>query len=130
MTFNWLKGVFTAIFILFLLFVVITYGSLFTLLKETDLVSIFKSSTFLRPLFFSLLSSVSAAALAGLVAIPSAYVLTRYSFPGKELAEGFLYLPVIVPPLVSGLALLVLFSSSGGQWLAAQGLRFVFSPAG
>jgi molybdate transport system permease protein len=130
MAINWLKCFFTAIFILFLLFIVIAYGSLFTLLQGTDLVKFIKSGTFLGPFFFSLLSSAAAALLAGLVAIPSAYVLARYSFPGKELAEGILFLPVLVPPLVSGLALLVLFSTSGGQWLAEQGLRFVFTPAG
>lgn len=130
MAVNWLKIFFTAIFALFLLFVIITYVSLFTLLPGTGLVSIFTSGTFLQPFLFSLFSSFIAAILAGVVAVPSAYVLNRYSFPGKELAEGILYLPVLVPPLVSGLALLVLFSSSGGQWLAQQGLRFVFSPAG
>ncbi len=130
MAVNWLKWLFTTIFIIFLLFIIITYGSLFSLLKGADLVGIFKSGQFLGPFFFSLISSAAAAILAGLVAIPSAYILSRYTFPGKELAEGILFLPVLVPPLVSGLALLVLFSSSGGQWLAAQGIKFIFTPAG
>lgn len=130
MAFNWLKGIFTFIFLLFLLFVVMTYVSLFTLLEGSGLLHIFSSSAFLQPLFFSLFSAAAATVLAGLVAIPSAYVLSRYAFPGKDLAEGILYLPVLVPPLVSGLALLVLFSTAGGQWLAEQGIRFVFSPAG
>ncbi len=127
---NWFKAVFFAVFLIFLLFVAATYTSLFIFLRGSDLFSIFSSGTFIQPFAFSLLSSASAAALAGLITIPSAYVLSRCSFPGKELAEGILYLPVLVPPLVSGLALLLLFSFHGGHWLAEQGLRIVFSPAG
>lgn len=130
MTYNWIKIVFTIIFILFLLLIITTYGSLFTLLGGTGASRLLLSETFYRPLLFSLLSSVTAAALAVVVALPSAYILNRTSFPGKGIAEGILYLPVLVPPLVSGLALLVLFSSSGGQWLAERGLSFVFSPSG
>ncbi len=130
MSINWLKCLFTIIFLLFLTFIIITYGSLFLLIGGDSLLTIFRTSAFIEPFLFSLFSSALAAMLAGLVAIPSAYVLTRYTFPGKTLAEAIIYLPVLVPPLVSGLALMVLFSSTGGQWLAEQGLRFVFTPAG
>lgn len=130
MTINWFKIIFFILFALFLLLIAAAYLSLFSLLQGTNLFAIVTSSYFLKPFFFSLLSSTLAALLAGLFAIPSAYVLTRYHFRGRDLAESILHLPILVPPLVSGLALLVLFSSTGGQWLAELGLRFVFTPAG
>jgi molybdate transport system permease protein len=130
MSVNWLKATFIFLFALFLILVLSAYLSLFGLIQKSSFISIILSAEFLRPLLFSLFSSTTATLLAGLFAIPSAYILSRYPFPGRELAEGILYLPVLVPPLVSGLALMVLFSSPAGNWLAAQGIRFIFTPAG
>ncbi len=130
MSVNWLKVTFIFLFTILLILVLSAYLSLFSLIQKSSLFSIITSTEFYRPLLFSLFSSTAATLLGGLFAIPSAYILSRYTFPGKDLAEGILYLPVLVPPLVSGLALLVLFSSPAGHWLAAQGIRFIFTPAG
>ena len=47
------------------------------------------------------------------LAILVAYALARYDFPGKMLAEAIVHLPLVLPPVVVGFALLVLFGRHG-----------------
>jgi molybdate transport system permease protein len=42
-----------------------------------------------------------------------AYVLARFEFPGKSLVNGLVLLPLVLPPVVTGLALLMLFGTQG-----------------
>jgi molybdate transport system permease protein len=48
-----------------------------------------------------------------------AFLLARRSFPGKILVDGLVHLPLVLPPVVVGFALLVLFGRRGpvGAWL-------------
>jgi molybdate transport system permease protein len=47
------------------------------------------------------------------LAILVAYVLARFSFPGKTLFDAIVHLPLVLPPVVVGFALLVLFGKHG-----------------
>ncbi len=47
------------------------------------------------------------------VAIWVAYVLARKSFPGRQLLNGLVHLPLVLPPVVTGYLLLVLFGQQG-----------------
>src|SRR5215468_8546613 len=47
------------------------------------------------------------------LAILVAYVLARFSFPGKMLFDALVHLPLVLPPVVVGFALLVLFGRKG-----------------
>lgn len=51
--------------------------------------------------------------------ILAAALLARCDFPGKSLVNGVLYLPLVLPPVVTGYFLLILFGRSGpvGSWL-------------
>lgn len=49
------------------------------------------------------------------IAIPAGYVLARHRFPGKSLIDAVLDIPIVLPPLVIGLALLILFQTPLGQ---------------
>jgi len=71
------------------------------------------------------------AVLASLIpGIAVAYLLSRVRFPGRLLVEGLVYLPLVVPPVVVGYLLLLLFGRRGPlgeffeEWL---GLTFAFS---
>src|SRR4030088_2844367 len=58
-----------------------------------------------------------------------AYGLARFSFPGKTLVDAIVHLPLVLPPVVVGFALLVLFGKRGwiGAWLADWfGIVFAF----
>jgi len=60
--------------------------------------------------------------------ILAAYALARWTFPGKQLLNGIVHLPLILPPVVTGYLLLVVFGSQGtiGQALRAVGIEFAF----
>jgi molybdate transport system permease protein len=66
-------------------------------------------------------------------AIACAWLLARRRFPGKTLFDGIVHLPLVVPPVVVGYLLLVLFGVKGllGQPLYDWfGIRLVFTAAG
>ncbi len=81
----------------------------------------------------SLVCSLAATALAVVLGLPLAWVQARLAFPGKAVLRALTTLPVVLPPVVGGIALLVVFGRRGlvGQWLDAWfGLRLPFTPAG
>jgi len=62
-------------------------------------------------------------------AVMVAYALARGRFPGKSLVDAVVHLPLVLPPVVVGFALLVLFGKRGpiGSWLEAWfGVVFAF----
>ena len=63
------------------------------------------------------------------LAFALAYLLARVRFPGKVLVDAVIHLPLVVPPVVTGWLLLLLFGRNGpvGSWLEAQfGITLVF----
>lgn len=73
----------------------------------------------LDALQLSLVCSVSAMALSVLIGLPMAWVLARVPFPGRAVVRGLVLLPLVLPPVVGGVALLAAFSRRGliGQHL-------------
>jgi molybdate transport system permease protein len=61
-------------------------------------------------------------------AIAVAFVLARKRFPGKTLFDAFVHLPLVLPPVVVGYALLVFFGTQGpiGRLLEPLGIVFAF----
>ncbi|MET0746808.1 MAG: sulfate ABC transporter permease subunit CysT [Rhizobium sp.] len=61
-----------------------------------------------------------------------AWVLVRYSFPGKRIIDAVVDLPFALPTAVAGIALTTLYSPNGwiGQFLAPLGIKVAFTPAG
>lgn len=57
----------------------------------------------------SLLTCTASALLALLVAVPAGYILSRADFPGKLAVDILVDIPIVLPPLVIGLSLLILF---------------------
>jgi molybdate transport system permease protein len=49
------------------------------------------------------------------VAVPTGYLLSRHHFPGKHLLDAILDIPIVLPPLVIGLSLLILFQTPLGR---------------
>jgi molybdate transport system permease protein len=84
----------------------------------------------------TLLLSLRVAGLATLVALPLgvfvAWALARFSFPGRDLIAGILHLPLVLPPVVTGYGLLVLFGVHGpvGAFLKQFGIVFAFDWTG
>jgi molybdate transport system permease protein len=49
------------------------------------------------------------------IAVPAGYLLSRFRFPGRSLVDAVLDIPIVLPPLVIGLALLILFQMPPGR---------------
>lgn len=63
----------------------------------------------------SLLSCTLTTLLSLWVAVPIGYLLSRVRFPGKGLVDALLDIPIVLPPLVIGLSLLILFQTPPGR---------------
>ncbi len=57
----------------------------------------------------SLISCTATSILSVWVAVPIGYLLSRYRFPGRNFLDAVLDIPIVLPPLVVGLSLLILF---------------------
>lgn len=64
----------------------------------------------------TLMSCTAAAVLSLWVATPLGYVLSRYRFPGRWIVDTLVDIPIVLPPLVLGLSLLILFHLKWGSW--------------
>jgi len=74
-----------------------------------------------------------AAALINLVfGLVVAWVLERYSFPGRRFVDGLVDLPFALPTAVAGIALTSLYSADGwiGRYLEPHGLKVAYTPVG
>lgn len=71
----------------------------------------------------TILSCTIAALLSIWVATPLGYLLSRYRFPGRLLIDTIVDIPIVLPPLVLGLSLLILFHLPVGDWELEAWLR-------
>ncbi|MBK8046037.1 MAG: molybdate ABC transporter permease subunit [Anaerolineales bacterium] len=87
--------------------------------------------TLLSAVALSLVTSTLSTFLALAAGTPLAYVLGRVSFPGKSWLELPLDIPVVLPPLIVGIALLLTFGRNGllGRPLDLLGIRLPFTTA-
>jgi molybdate transport system permease protein len=74
-----------------------------------DFVRILADADIRYAIRLSLISCTITTILALWVAVPIAYLMSRTEFRGKHVLDGFLDIPLILPPLVVGLCLLILF---------------------
>jgi len=87
----------------------------------------------IEALKLSLLASLSATAIGLLFGVPLAWVFARLEFPGRDLLRALTTLPMVLPPVVGGIALLLAFGRRGlvGSWLdSAFGITLPFTTAG
>jgi molybdate transport system permease protein len=82
-----------------------------------------------RITLFTILTAAAATVLMSLPGVLLAWVLARRRFRGRLLLETFVSLPLVMPPVATGLILLLLFSPRGpiGSALAAIGIEVVFT---
>jgi molybdate transport system permease protein len=82
-------------------------------------------------ILLSLLTSVISTIICITIAIPVAYALARYQFFGKRIATLALTIPLTLPPLVAGIALLLFFGTTPwGKALENAGFAVIFTPLG
>jgi sulfate/thiosulfate transport system permease protein len=86
----------------------------------------------LLDLWISLRSAFYASAANAGFGLLVAWVLTRYEFPGRRLADALVDLPFALPTAVAGIALSTIYAPDGwvGSLLAPLGISIAFQPAG
>lgn len=81
----------------------------------------------------SLVCSLAATAVSVVLGLPLAWVLARAEFPGRRLLRALAVTPMVLPPVVGGVALLLAFGRRGlvGRWLYEwSGVRLPFTTTG
>ncbi|MFG1681497.1 ABC transporter permease [Nonomuraea sp. NPDC049269] len=87
----------------------------------------------LQALRLSLVTATIATVVCLLLGVPLAWLLARVSFPGRRLVRALVTVPLVLPPVVGGVALLLVLGRRGliGQWLEATfGITLPFTTAG
>lgn len=77
-------------------------------------------------------ASLVAAMINAVFGLIIAWVLARYSFPGKKLLDALIDLPFALPTAVAGITLTAVFSVNGwiGRYLEPWGIKVAFTPLG
>ena len=120
-------------FVLALGFVVLPLAGLLWKAPWSHAADDLTTSTVGTALRLSLVCSLGAMAISALLGIPLAWVLARVDLPGRSLIRALTMLPMVLPPVVGGVALLLAFGRNGlvGQWLyRATGYSLPFTTAG
>lgn len=83
----------------------------------------------LAALRLTLVTAAIMAAANAVMGTATAWVLTRFTFPGRGLLSALVDLPFAIPTLVTGVMLVVLFGPQSplGGWLADQGMAVAFA---
>jgi molybdate transport system permease protein len=91
--------------------------------------TLISSESSVAALLLSLRTSAVSTLLCLVLGIPLALVLARGRFPGRDLLRSLVLIPLVLPPVVGGIALLYTFGRRGllGQTLEVAGVQVAFS---
>jgi molybdate transport system permease protein len=111
------------------LFVLLPLVAIVLKVDWTHFAELVTSASAQHALWLSLRTSTAATALCVLFGVPMALVLARTTFPGHGLVRSLVLLPLVLPPVVGGLALLYTLGRRGllGETLDAWGIQIAFS---
>ncbi len=97
-----------------------------------DFVAAVASPRVLASYRLSFLASFAAATVNCFFGLIVAWVLVRYSFPGRRVVDALVDLPFALPTAVAGIALTAIYARTGwvGQWLEPHGIKVAFTELG
>jgi len=114
---NWLSAVTVGFLALFLGLVLVLLVADLSYTRLSTVLGLFRSRPVLAAMRLTAISSTITLALVVLFSVPVGYALSRYRFPGHAIADTMVDLPIVLPPVVIGVSLLVLFATGPGKWL-------------
>jgi molybdate transport system permease protein len=88
------------------------------LVTQSPMMVAFSNPKIQHSIWLSLISCTISAVVSVFVALPMGYLLARHEFKGKRLLDAVLDIPIVLPPLVIGLSLLILFQFQPFSWFA------------
>lgn len=111
------------------LFVITPMVAILLRIDWPNFVSLITSESSRAALVLSLKTAAASTAVCTVVGVPMALVLARGRFPGQSVLRALVLLPLVLPPVVGGIALLYTFGRQGllGQHLEVLGIRIAFS---
>ena len=112
---------------------VVPFAGLLARVPWSDLPTLLRADVVTDALRLSVVTSLAATLIAVVVGIPLAWIMGRVDFPGRSLVRGLVTLPLVLPPVVGGAALLFALGRRGlvGEPLEqATGLLLPFSTWG
>ncbi|WP_248763771.1 ABC transporter permease [Pseudarthrobacter sp. SSS035] len=111
------------------LFVVLPLAAMVARVNWAQFIPLVTSEASLQALGLSLRTSAASTLLCIVLGVPLALVLARGSFPGQRFLRSLVLLPLVLPPVVGGIALLYTFGRQGllGRTLEVAGLQIAFS---
>ncbi|NQD87487.1 molybdate ABC transporter permease subunit [Paenarthrobacter sp. CM16] len=111
------------------LLVVLPLVAMLAKVNWPQFIPLITSESSLAALGLSLRTSAASTVLCIVLGVPLALVLARGEFPGQRLLRAFVLLPLVLPPVVGGIALLYTFGRQGllGKPLEAAGIQIAFS---
>ena len=115
-----------------LAFLVLPFAGLLVRAPWSTMVQRVTDPDVLAALWLSLSTATVATLLSLLFGVPLAWLLARTEFPGRRFVRALVTIPLVIPPVVGGVALLLVLGRNGliGQYLDAWfGLTLPFTPA-
>ncbi|MDY6995792.1 MAG: ABC transporter permease [Actinomycetota bacterium] len=111
------------------LFVVFPLLAILLNIDWANFIPLITSESSLAALILSVKTAAASTAVCTLLGIPMAVALARGQFPGRTVLRALVLLPLVLPPVVGGIALLYTFGRQGllGQHLDVLGIRVAFS---
>ncbi|MEM9645102.1 MAG: ABC transporter permease [Planctomycetota bacterium] len=107
----------------FILLIVLLLAADVIFASRSDFMAVFRRPEILHAFRLTLITCTISAILSIWVATPLGYILSRYRFTGRVLMDTIVDIPIVLPPLVLGLSLLILFHLSIGGWELESWLR-------
>lgn len=98
----------------------------------TDFWLVLSDQRVIRALILSFGTAFAAALVNVIFGVIVAWVLVRYTFPGKRILDAVVDLPFALPTAVAGIALTALYAPNGwiGQFLKPFDIKIAFTPIG
>jgi molybdate transport system permease protein len=92
-----------------------------------NLASALKSREIRYAVWLTLFTASASAWFSILVALPLGYLLSRFDFRGKKLLNAILDIPIVLPPLIIGLSLLILFQTLPGKFFEKHAFQVTYA---
>jgi molybdate/tungstate transport system permease protein len=129
---SWFQFVISILSIIMLFFVLAPLVKLMIGSSPETLLNTAKEKEVYSTILLTFKASLVATLISILMAVPLAYFLSKFDFPGKVFVEGIINLPVIIPHTAAGIALLTVYGNRFfmGKFFDNFGLGFVGEFAG
>ena len=127
-----IKIIFIVLSVAILLFLTIPIFNILTSLSVGKLLNSLEDKAIIDAILLSVSLSLISTVMVLLSGVPLAYLIARFNFPLKGIVEGLIDIPIMIPHVAAGIALLLSFGANGylGGILQKVGITILDNPIG